>query len=33
MPHYANTRLRDYLSDDDLFNGPLVGHVRIEALR
>ncbi len=33
MPHYANTRLRDYLSDDDLFNGPLVGHVRIEAPR
>jgi len=32
-PHYANTRLRDYLSDDDQFNGPLVGHVRIEAPR
>jgi hypothetical protein len=31
MPHYANTRLRDYLSDDDSFNGPLVGRVRIEA--
>ncbi len=33
MPHYPNTRLRDYLSDDDLFNGPVVGHVTIEAPR
>jgi hypothetical protein len=28
-PHYVNLRLRDYLSDDDQFNGPVVGHVTI----
>jgi hypothetical protein len=28
-PHYPNTHLRDYLSDDDAMNGPLVGRVVI----
>jgi hypothetical protein len=29
MPHYPNTRLADYLSDDDLFSGPIVGRVSV----
>lgn len=29
LPHYPNTRLRDYLSDDDQLNGARVGTVRI----
>jgi hypothetical protein len=29
LPHYPNTRLRDYLRDDDFFSGPIVGQVRI----
>ena len=33
MPHYPNTRLADYLSDSDLFSGPVVGHVRVTEAR
>lgn len=29
LPHYPNTRLRDYLSDDDLYAGPSVGTIEI----
>jgi hypothetical protein len=28
-PHYPNTHLRDYLSDDDAMNGPVVGRIVI----
>ena len=28
-PHYVNLGVRDYLRDDDRFNGPVVGHVTI----
>jgi hypothetical protein len=30
-PHYPNLHLRDYLRDDDLWSGPVVAHVTIEA--
>ncbi|MEO6462239.1 MAG: hypothetical protein ABIP29_04125, partial [Candidatus Eisenbacteria bacterium] len=33
LPHYPNTRLGDYLSDDDLFAGPSVGTIEIGAAR
>ena len=29
LPHYPNTNLKDYLSDDDLFGGPVVATVDI----
>ena len=28
-PHYPNTRLRDYLHDDDEFSGPIVGRLTV----
>jgi hypothetical protein len=28
-PHYVNLELKDFVSDDDRFNGPIVGHVTI----
>ena len=31
LPHYPNTRLSDYLHDDDEFSGPVVGHLTIVA--
>ena len=30
QPHYPNTRLADYLSDDDLFSGPVVARLAVE---
>lgn len=29
MPHYPNTRLKDYVSDDDQWSGPIAGSVYI----
>jgi hypothetical protein len=29
MPHYMDLGVRDYLRDDDRFNGPAVGRVTI----
>jgi hypothetical protein len=29
LPHYLNTSLTDYVSDQDEFEGPVVAHVTI----